>query len=412
MNVDYHIPVLLNDSVEGLITNTEGIYVDVTFGGGGHSSLILEKLSAKGRLFAFDQDIEAFDNQLDDKRFQLIHGNFRYIKNFLKYYGFEKVDGILADLGVSSHHFNEEDRGFSFRFDSPLDMRMNKQSKLNASFVINEYPEEKLSDIFYQYGEIHNARKLSKSIVNERKNKSIKTTFQLLKIIEPLAKKHQEHKYFAQVFQAIRIEVNQELKALKILLEKSKELLKPSGRISIITYHSLEDRLVKNFIKKGSFSGKEEKDFFGNIQRPFREVNRKIILPTDEELTKITGQRAIETYARVSNASFKIREGMPLGVKVTLRGEKMYQFLDKLITIALPRIRDFRGVKHKAFDGNGNYSLGISEYIIFPEIDLDKVKSMKGCDITIVTSASSNDDAYKLLEKFGMPFKNIKREEV
>ena len=286
MNVDYHIPVLLNDSVEGLITNTEGIYVDVTFGGGGHSSLILEKLSAKGRLFAFDQDIEAFDNQLDDKRFQLIHGNFRYIKNFLKYYGFEKVDGILADLGVSSHHFNEEDRGFSFRFDSPLDMRMNKQSKLNASFVINEYPEEKLSDIFYQYGEIHNARKLSKSIVNERKNKSIKTTFQLLKIIEPLAKKHQEHKYFAQVFQAIRIEVNQELKALKILLEKSKELLKPSGRISIITYHSLEDRLVKNFIKKGSFSGKEEKDFFGNIQRPFREVNRKIILPTDEELTK------------------------------------------------------------------------------------------------------------------------------
>lgn len=284
MNVDYHIPVLLHDSVEGLVNNPDGIYVDVTFGGGGHSSLILEKLSDKGKLFAFDQDSEAFENDLKDARFQLIHGNFKYIKNFLKYYGVEKVDGILADLGVSSHHFNEEDRGFSFRFDSPLDMRMNKESKLDALQVINEYPEQKLSDIFYQYGEIHNARKLAKAIVSQRKNEAIKTTFQLINIIEPLAKKHQEHKYFAQVFQAIRIEVNQELEALRILLDKSISLLNPKGRLSVITYHSLEDRLVKNFIKKGNFSGKEEKDFYGNLQRPFKEINRKVILPTDEEL--------------------------------------------------------------------------------------------------------------------------------
>ena len=284
MNVDYHIPVLLHDSVEGLVNNPDGIYVDVTFGGGGHSSLILEKLSEKGKLFAFDQDSEAFENDLKDARFQLIHGNFKYIKNFLKYYGIEKVDGILADLGVSSHHFNEEDRGFSFRFDSPLDMRMNKESKLDALQVINEYPEQKLSDIFYQYGEIHNARKLARAIVSQRKNETIKTTFQLINIIEPLAKKHQEHKYFAQVFQAIRIEVNQELEALRILLDKSISLLNPKGRLSVITYHSLEDRLVKNFIKKGNFSGKEEKDFYGNLQRPFKEINRKVILPTDEEL--------------------------------------------------------------------------------------------------------------------------------
>jgi len=286
MNVDYHIPVLLHESVNGLINTSDGTYVDVTFGGGGHSSLILNKLSSKGRLFAFDQDKEAFKNQLNDSRFKLIHGNFKFIKNFLKYYKVDKVDGILADLGVSSHHFNEEDRGFSFRFDSPLDMRMNKKSKLDALYVVNEYSESKLSDIFYQYGEIRNARKLAKIVVTERKNKNIKTTFQLLNIIEPLAKKHQEHKYFAQVFQAIRIEVNQELEALRILLEKSCSLLKTKGRISIITYHSLEDRLVKNFIKKGNFLGKEKKDFYGNIQRPFKEVNRKIILPTKEEIEK------------------------------------------------------------------------------------------------------------------------------
>ena len=284
MNKEYHIPVLLNPSVDGLAINPNGIYVDLTFGGGGHSSEILKQLDEKGRLLAFDQDQDALKNQFDDKRFELVYGNFGFLKNYLKYYKALPVDGILADLGVSSHHFNKEERGFSFRYDAPLDMRMNREGNLTAKQVVNEYTKEQLLDVFWQYGEVKNARKLVDTILSVRSQKIISTTQQFSEAIEPCARKHQEHKYFAQVFQAVRIEVNQELEVLKNMLEQTAKVIKPGGRLVVITYHSLEDRLVKNFIKKGKFSGQVEKDFYGNQERPFKEVNRKVIIPLEEEL--------------------------------------------------------------------------------------------------------------------------------
>ena len=284
MNKDYHIPVLLGPSVEGMNIRPDGVYADLTFGGGGHSFEILEKLSPKGRLLSFDQDADTFKNVFDDKRFQLVYGNFAYLKNYLKYYKALPVDGVLADLGVSSHHFNAEERGFSFRYDAPLDMRMNQEGDLTAKQVVNEYTKEQLLDVFWQYGEVRNARKLVDVIMASRTQKIISTTQQLSEVITSCAKKHQEHKYYAQVFQAIRIEVNQELEVLKNMLEQTVKVIKPGGRLVVITYHSLEDRLVKNFIKKGKFSGQVEKDFYGKIYRPFKEVNTKVIVPLDEEL--------------------------------------------------------------------------------------------------------------------------------
>ena len=286
MSTKYHIPVLLKESVEGLNIQPNGIIVDLTFGGGGHSSEILKHLGDNGRLLAFDQDKDSFKNKIDDARFELIYGNFNFLKNYLKYHNAPKVDAILADLGVSSHHFNTEERGFSYRYDADLDMRMNQQGQLTAKQVINEYTKEQLLDVFWQYGELKNARKLVDTILLARTGKTIKTTFQLCEAIEPCAKKHKEHKYFAQVFQAIRIEVNQELEVLKNMLLQSSEVLKPGGRLVVITYHSLEDRLVNNFRKRGKFTGEIEKDFYGNFSRPFKEVNRKVIVPNSNEIEK------------------------------------------------------------------------------------------------------------------------------
>jgi len=286
MNKEYHIPVLLKESVEGLNIQPNGIIVDLTFGGGGHSSEILKKLGSGGRLLAFDQDKDTFKNKIEDSRFELIYGNFNYLKNYLKYYKAPKVDAILADLGVSSHHFNAEERGFSYRYDSELDMRMNREGQLTAKDVVNKYTKDQLLDVFWQYGEVKNARKLVDTILLARANKTIQTTFEFCDVITSCAKKHKEHKYFAQVFQAIRIEVNQELEVLKNMLLQTAKVLKPGGRLVVITYHSLEDRLVKNYIKKGKFFGEIEKDFYGNFSRPFVEVNRKIILPNEDEMEK------------------------------------------------------------------------------------------------------------------------------
>ena len=284
MNKDYHISVMLNSSVDGLDIKPNGTYVDLTFGGGGHSQEILNRLGDEGRLLAFDQDKDTFKNKIPDSRFELIYGNFNYLKNYLKYHKAPLVDGVLADLGVSSHHFNEEDRGFSFRYDAPLDMRMNQNGDLSAKVVVNEYTEQQLLEVFWQYGEVKNARKLVDTIIRARSEKKINTTLELANTIESCARKHKEHKYFAQVFQAIRIEVNQELEVLKNMLLQTAKVIKPGGRLVVLTYHSLEDRLVKNYIKKGKFSGEVEKDFYGNFKRPFVEVNRKVIVPGLQEL--------------------------------------------------------------------------------------------------------------------------------
>lgn len=292
MNKDYHVPVLLMDSIKGLDIKPDGIYADLTFGGGGHSSEIIKHLGEKGRLLGFDQDRDTFKNKIDDPRFELVYGNFNFLKNYLKYHKALPVDGILADLGVSSHHFNVEDRGFSFRYDAPLDMRMNQEGALTAKEVVNDYTEQELLEVFWQYGEVKNARKLVGEILRARADKKIETTQEFCDAIEPCAKKHKEHKYFAQVFQAIRIEVNQELEVLKNMLIQSAKVLKPGGRLVVITYHSLEDRLVKNFIKKGKFSGEIEKDFYGNFERPFKEINRKVIVPSEEELVENTRSRS------------------------------------------------------------------------------------------------------------------------
>ncbi len=279
----YHTAVLLEESVNGLDIRPDGTYVDATFGGGGHSRFILSKLNENGRLYAFDQDEDAKKNAIDDPRFTLITANFRFAKRFLRAYGVQKVDGILADLGVSSHQFDEKDRGFSIRFDGKLDMRMDTSSKLTAYQVVNSYEEKKLADVLYQYGELRNARLIARKIVSIRKEKPIETSFDLRNILQSFLPKQRENKVLAQIFQAIRIEVNQEMDVLKDFLEQTVDLLNENGRLSVISYHSLEDRLVKRFIKNGMFEGEPEKDFFGNVTVPLKKVG-KLIVPTSEEI--------------------------------------------------------------------------------------------------------------------------------
>lgn len=278
----YHVPVLLQESVDGLGIQPDGIYVDVTFGGGGHSREILSRLGPKGHLYSFDQDADAEKNIVADDRFTFIRSNFRYIRNWMRYYGVEQIDGLLGDLGVSSHHFDDETRGFSFRFDAPLDMRMNKRAGLTAADILNDYSEERLADVFYLYGELKNARRLAKTIVDCRKGKRIETTADLSETVEPLMRSEREKKDLARVYQALRIEVNHEMDALRDMLCGATSLLREGGRLSIITYHSLEDRIVKNVMKAGNAEGRVEQDFFGRITSPFRLVN-KVTTPTDEE---------------------------------------------------------------------------------------------------------------------------------
>lgn len=280
----YHIPVLLDECMQGMNLKPEGIYVDVTFGGGGHSKEILRRGDKSIHLYSFDQDEDAEKNIVDDKRFTFVRSNFRYLYNFLRYHGVEQVDGILADLGVSSHHFDDSERGFSFRFDSKLDMRMNKRAGITASDIVNNYDEERLANIFYLYGELKNSRKLASTIVKARNERTIITTGDFMNIVKPLFGREREKKELAKVFQALRIEVNQEMEALKEMLQAATEALKPGGRLVVITYHSLEDRMVKNLMKTGNIEGKAEQDFFGNIRTPFKLINNKVITAGQEEL--------------------------------------------------------------------------------------------------------------------------------
>ena len=279
----YHVPVLLEESIECLRIKPDGVYVDCTFGGGGHSRAILARLGNKGRLYGFDQDREAYRNTTDDERFTFVRGNFKYISNFLRYYGEDKVDGILADLGVSSHHFDEAERGFSYRFDGALDMRMNREASFTAEELINGYDEQALADILYLYGELRNARRIANAIVCRRQTKAIKTIFELTEVLRPFCTKGKEYKELAPIFQAIRIEVNAELDSLKTLLCRSVDLLRSGGRIAVISYHSLEDKLVKNFLKTGNFGGEPQKDFYGNQITPFANVS-KAIVSNDREI--------------------------------------------------------------------------------------------------------------------------------
>jgi 16S rRNA (cytosine1402-N4)-methyltransferase len=279
----YHVPVLLNESIDGLAIKPDGIYVDVTFGGGGHSKEILRRLGKKGHLYSFDQDPDAEKNIVNDDRFTFVRSNFRYLKNWMRYYGVDHIDGLLADLGVSSHHFDDETRGFSFRFDAPLDMRMNKRAGTTAAEILNNYDEEQLADIFYIYGELKNARKIAATITKARNEKRIETTDDFLHVTEKLFQREREKKEMAKMFQALRIEVNHEMDALKEMLNGAMETLCEGGRLSVITYHSLEDRIVKNMMKAGNVEGKVKQDFFGRIEAPFRLVNNKVIVPSDEE---------------------------------------------------------------------------------------------------------------------------------
>jgi len=295
---EYHVPVLLAESVDGLEIKANGDYVDVTFGGGGHSREIFSRLKT-GRLFAFDQDEDAAANVIHDERFFFIRHNFKYIRNFLKYYDVEQVDGILADLGVSSHDFDVAERGFSFRFDGDLDMRMNRDSSQSAADIVNTFTEDQLRTMFREYGEIDNAGRLAKQLVSARNAKPVKTIEQFKEAIAPCVPKFQESKYLAKVFQALRIETNKEMDVLHEFLEQSIQLLKPGGRLVVITYHSLEDRMVKNFIKSGDFSGKQEKDFYGNIESPLVAINRKVIVP---------GEGEIERNPRARSAKLRIAE--------------------------------------------------------------------------------------------------------
>jgi len=295
----YHIPALLGVTIDGLDIKPDGVYVDVTFGGGGHSREILSRLGKNGKLLGFDQDEDAVKNSLDDERFIFVRSNFRYMTNFLRYHNIEKVDGILADLGVSSHHFDEAERGFSFRFDGALDMRMNIKSPLTAAVLLNTYPEEQLADVFYLYGELHNSRKIAKTIVNARAEKPFDRIFPFIEVLKPFFGREKEKKDMARVFQALRIEVNKEMDVLKSLLEQSLAVLKPDGRLVVLTYHSLEDRLVKNFIRSGNFEGKIEKDFYGNVIAPMKAVNNKVIIADEAE---------IERNPRARSAKLRIAE--------------------------------------------------------------------------------------------------------
>ena len=280
---EYHNPVLLKETVDGLNITPDGVYVDVTFGGGGHSKEIMSRLGSNGKLFAFDQDTDALKNALNDERFVLINQNFRFLKRFLRVYGIKEVDGILADFGVSSHQFNVAERGFSTRFDAELDMRMNQNNSLSAHDVINQYEEEALSKMFFNYGELKNARGLAVAIVSARKVAPITNSDQLKKVLARFLPVHKSNKILAQIFQAIRIEVNQEIEVLKEFLEQALDVIKPGGRLSVISYHSLEDRLVKRFIKNGMFEGEPERDMFGRFEVPFKPVG-KLIVPTEQEI--------------------------------------------------------------------------------------------------------------------------------
>ena len=279
----YHVPVLLHESIDGLAIKSGGIYVDVTFGGGGHSKEILRRLDGKAHLYSFDQDPDAEKNIVNDDRFTFVRSNFRYLKNWMRYYGVDHIDGLLADLGVSSHHFDDETRGFSFRFDAPLDMRMNKRAGATAADILNTCDEEQLADIFYIYGELKNARKIASVIVKMRNDKKIETTGDLMSATEKLFQREREKKEMAKMFQALRIEVNHEMDTLKEMLNGAKDLLGEGGRLSVITYHSLEDRIVKNMMKAGNVEGKIKQDFFGRIEAPFRLINTQVIVPSDEE---------------------------------------------------------------------------------------------------------------------------------
>lgn len=283
--MSYHDPVLLKESIEALNIKENGTYVDATFGGGGHSGLILQKLGAKGHLFGFDQDEDVLPNISEDDRFTFVHHNFKYLKRFLKLNGVTEVDGILADLGVSSYQLNKAERGFSFRFDADLDMRMNQQGDTNAAEILNTYDAQALQNVFSLYGEVRNAKTLAMAIEAERRKKPVKTINDFLEILGPLVRGNR-NRYLAQVFQALRIEVNDEIGALKTFLEEAREVLKPGGMLVVIAYHSLEDRLVKNFLKCGNFEGEVVKDFYGNIERPFKIITKKAMLPSEEEIKK------------------------------------------------------------------------------------------------------------------------------
>lgn len=286
METNYHIPVLLKQSVDGMNIVPSGTYVDVTFGGGGHSREILSRLGEGGRLLSFDQDEDAEQNIPADPHFTFVRSNFRYLHNFLRYHKVEAVDAILADLGVSSHHFDDSERGFSFRADGSLDMRMNKRAGITAADVVNGYEEERLANLFYLYGELKNSRKLASVLVKARSKEKISTIGQFLELVKPLFGREREKKELAKVFQALRIEVNQEMEALKEMLYAATEALRTGGRLVVITYHSLEDRIVKNIIKTGNVEGKAEKDFYGNVQTPFRAVNNKVIVADEEEVER------------------------------------------------------------------------------------------------------------------------------
>lgn len=297
----YHTPVLLNESIDGLNIHKGGVYVDVTFGGGGHSRGIISRFKGGEHLYSFDQDADAEKNigAIDTAQFTFVRSNFRYLKNWMRYYGVDKIDGLLADLGVSSHHFDDETRGFSFRFDAPLDMRMNKRAGKTAAEILNNESEERLADIFYIYGELKNSRRIASAIVKNREQKSIDTTQDFMNVVEPLFKKEREKKDLARLFQALRIEVNHEMDALRDMLKAASELLAPGGRLSVITYHSLEDRIVKNVMKTGNAEGKVAQDFFGRIESPFMLVNNKVIIPQQDE---------IESNPRSRSAKLRIAE--------------------------------------------------------------------------------------------------------
>lgn len=298
-NREYHVPVLLNQCLEGLNINPDGVYVDVTFGGGGHSKAIFERLSAKGTLIAFDQDPDAKNNVWNAPNFHFVPANFAFLQNHLRMLGIQKVDGILADLGVSSHQFDEEQRGFSIRGNAPLDMRMNQNGELSAEKVINEYDEFQLMKLFKVYGELKNARRIASEIIRHRTSKRIKTTGELMEILFPLAPKFKDHKFFAQVFQAIRIEVNQEMDVLERFITQTEEVLNPGGRLVVMSYHSLEDRIIKNYMKRGSIAGEIEKDFFGNVLKPFDEIVRHPIVADEVEC---------EQNSRARSAKLRIAE--------------------------------------------------------------------------------------------------------
>lgn len=298
----YHIPALLEPTLKGLDIQPNGTYIDVTFGGGGHSRAIIARLGDNGHLYGFDQDLDAKANAIDDKRFTFVYSNFRFMKNFMRYHGVDSVDGILADLGVSFHHFDDPERGFSFRWDGPLDMRMNRKATKSAAWYLENYPEERLAEIFSLYGELKNARKIAAAIVKARQEAPIATVDQFLSIINPFIDRRKEKKELAQAFQALRIEVNGEIDALKAFLEQSLELLKPGGRLAVITYHSLEDRLVKNFMRSGSLTGEIKQDFFGRNLSPFKLLTSKPIVPTEEE---------IEQNPRSRSAKLRIAEKLP-----------------------------------------------------------------------------------------------------